>query len=349
MNAPALELRGLTVGYGGGPVISGLDLTVSPGETLALLGPSGSGKSTLLYAVAGLLEPRAGTIALGGAAVAGDGAWVTPERRSVGMVFQHGALWPHMTAVETVAYPMRRRGMGRREALTEAGELLDRLGLRMLADRRPAELSGGEQQRVGLCRALARRARLYLFDEPTAHLDVPLRQGLADELAEQRERTGAAAVYATHDLTEALALADRVAVLREGGLAQVGTPLQVYEQPADRWVAALSGPVSILDAELQHLAGDRSLARLCGAALELSVPAPSGDHAAVQLLVRPDWASLGGPLSGHVSAVRYRGWHTDYRLATPCGVVTISERGAPSHGHGDEVGWSLHRAWPLPD
>ena len=163
------------------------------------------------------------------------------------MVFQNYALWPHLTALDTVAYPIRRRGVRRAEARREAEQILARLHVRDLAHRRPAELSGGEQQRVGLGRALARDAALYLFDEPTAHLDTHVRGVFLDELVTRLRDTGAAALYATHDAEEALGVADRVALLTAGRVVQVGTPEEVYHRPVDVWAARLTGPVSVLE------------------------------------------------------------------------------------------------------
>ena len=162
------------------------------------------------------------------------------------MVFQNYALWPHLTALDTVAYPMRRRGVRRAQARREALEILARLHVADLADRHPAELSGGEQQRVGLGRALARDASLYLFDEPTAHLDTHVRGVFLEELLTRRRDSGAAALYATHDAEEALGVADRVALLAAGRVVQVGTPEEVYHRPVDLWAARLTGPASVL-------------------------------------------------------------------------------------------------------
>ena len=192
MAEPALEIADLVVGYDGTPALRGVSLTVSPGEVLALLGPSGSGKSTRLHAVAGFLSPTAGTVRLGGTVAAGNGAYVPPERRDLGVVFQNYALWPHLCALDIVAYPVRRRGARRAQARTEALAIMARLRIDHLSGRRPAELSGGEQQRVGLARALARRPSLYLFDEPTAHLDTHVRAVFLEELAARRRDTGAA-------------------------------------------------------------------------------------------------------------------------------------------------------------
>jgi ABC-type Fe3+/spermidine/putrescine transport system ATPase subunit len=256
-------------------------------------------------------------IRIAGSTVSGEGRIVPPERRSVGVVFQNHALWPHLTALDTVAYPARRRGAGRAEARAEALAVLGLFGIAHLAGRRPAELSGGEQQRVGLARALARRAALYLFDEPTAHLDTHVRGLFLDQLGSRRREQGAAAVYATHDAEEALALADRVALLRDGRLVQAGTPEEVYERPVDLFAARLTGPASVLDAD------------------------------GGPVLVRPGWARLGGPLGGRLREVRFRGPHSDHLVTTAMGELLIREPGAPALRAGDDVTWSLERSWPL--
>ena len=316
---PALEVIDLAVSYDGTPALRGVSLTVAPGEVLALLGPSGSGKSTLLHAVAGFLAPGAGSVRLAGTDVAGNGRAVPPEHRDVAVVFQNYALWPHLSALDTVAYPLRRRGAGRTQARAEALAILERLRIASLAGRRPAELSGGEQQRVGLARALARRPSLYLFDEPTAHLDTHVRGVFLDELVSRQRDSGAAAVYATHDAEEALGLADRVALLAEGRLLQVGTPQQVYAEPVDLFAARLTGPASVIDA-------------------------PDGGG---RLLVRPGWACLGGPLDAEVRGVRFRGPHSDYLAATAFGDLLIREPGPPRRPVGARVGWTLLHGWPV--
>ena len=291
---------------------------MQPGEVVALLGPSGSGKSTLLNAVAGFLAPTAGTIVLRQRRVADAHRAEPPERRDVGVVFQSYALWPHLSAVDTVAYPMRRRGIPAAEARAEARRILALLHIDRLADRRPAELSGGEQQRVGLARALARQASLYLFDEPTAHLDRHVRGVFLDELVARRSATGAAALYATHDAEEALGLADRVALLNGGTLVQIGTPQEVYDRPVDPWAARLTGPTSVLTL-------------------------PGQGH----VLVRPGWARLGGDHLGQVEAVRFAGPHSDYQITTDYGRLAVRQPGPPQEAVGSEVTWSLDRSWPF--
>src|SRR3954453_10268124 len=314
---PVLEVTDLVVEHDGTTALHGVTLSVDPGEGLALLGPSGSGKSTLLHAVAGFLAPQAGSVLLAGRAVVGGGGrLVPPERRDLAVVFQNYALWPHLSAVDTVAYPARRRGAGRAQARAEALDLLRLLRIDHLAARRPAELSGGEQHRVGLARALARQPSLYLFHESTAHLDTHVRGVFLEELVVRQRDSGAAAVYATHDAEEALGLADRVALLHEGQVLQVGTPQQVYDEPVDPFAARLTGPASVLD-------GGR-------------------------LLVRPGWARLGGPEEGRLCAVWFRGPHTDHLVEGPRGEVLIRVAGPPRAELGARLGWTLERSWPLP-
>jgi iron(III) transport system ATP-binding protein len=316
---PALEVTDLVVAYDGTTALRGVSLRVDRGEVLALLGPSGSGKSTLVHAVAGFLLPRSGTVRLGRTTAVGNGRPLPPERRDLAVVFQNYALWPHLSALDTVAYPVRRNGASRAQARAEALAIMQRLRIAHLADRKPAELSGGEQQRLGLARALARRPSVYLFDEPTAHLDTHVRGLFLEELVARQRESGAAALYATHDAEEALGLADRVALLREGRLLQVGTPQQVYDEPVDLFTARLTGPASVIDA-----------------------PDGSGP-----LLVRPGWARLGGPLQADVCAVWFRGPHSDHLVRSPLGELLVREPGPPRHRVGARVGWTLLRSWPL--
>lgn len=322
-SSPAVTCRGLSVAYGAVPALIDVNLEVGRGQVLALLGASGSGKTTLLHTLAGFIRPTDGEVCLAGDVVAGPHTWVAPEHREVGLVFQGAALWPHLNVLDTVAYPIRRRGRSRAEARRSAAVLLEQFDLTALADRLPAHLSGGEQQRVGLARALSRDPALFLFDEPTAHLDPHLRGVVLDEIARRRQALGAAAVYATHDATEALAVADVIAVLRAGRVVQVGTPGQVYECPVDLDVARLTGPVSVLE---RVQATDRG---------------PFGQAR----LVRPDWVSFGGDIPGTVIHARYRGPHTDYAVNVARGTLLVREAGRTSRSPGDIVSLSIHRTW----
>jgi iron(III) transport system permease protein len=349
----AVACAGLSVGYGR-PALAGLDLAVAPGQTLALLGSSGSGKTTLLNAIAGFAAPLAGQIWLAGELASGPGRLVPPERRRIGMVFQDHALWPHLSVLDTVAYPLRRAGAAKAAAHRGARAILEQLSLGPLAGRRPGQLSGGEQQRVGLARALAGAPGLYLFDEPTAHLDASLRAQILDEVARRRAADGAAAIYATHDATEALAIAGQVAVLHSGRLAQLAPPAEVYAEPADLTVARLTGPVSVLAAPVRPAGSGQYTLDLAGARATVPGTAAPGDPAGPgdpAILVRPDWARLGedgaGGLPGAVTDVRFRGPHTDYHLSTPGGPLLIREAGPPRAGPG-AVRWSLLRLRLLP-
>lgn len=341
MSDPAVHCRDVVVSYGRVLALDGVDIIVEPGEAVALLGPSGAGKSTLLHLVAGFIAPTRGEVDVAGQTVASPARSLPPERRNVGVVFQHYALWPHMTALDTVAYPLRRRGARTRDARRQAHVLLERMGIPELADRRPAELSGGQQQRVGLARALAREASVYLFDEPTAHLDTALRATLQEEMTDRRRALGAAALYATHDAGEALAVADRLLLLRAGRVVQSGGPRDVYEEPADLWAAQLTGPASMLGAVAQPAGAGQVALRVAGETMIV----PGGGAAGGTPLVRPDWVALGGPLPGKIDQVWYRGPYTDYRLDTPLGFIEAREHGPPQATRGDVTNWTLRRVW----
>jgi iron(III) transport system ATP-binding protein len=350
---PAVRADGVVVSYGTVAVVRGLDLIVRPGEVLALLGPSGSGKTTLLYALAGFLGLSGGRIELAGAVVSSPDHLVPPERRPVAMVFQHYGLWPHMSALDTVAYPMRRAGIGADEARRQAQVLLDQQRIGHLASRRPSQLSGGEQQRVGLARALARRPAVYLLDEPTAHLDGALKAELQSELATRLHADGAAAVHATHEVEEALAIADRVALLREGRVVQDGPPEAVYAAPVDAWAAVLTGPASFVDATALRSAMRGDPAEGLPSHL---VGEGSGDGSAADLLegpagrfmLRPEWLSFDGPLPGRVVEVRYRGSHTDHVIDTAAGQLLLRAPGTPRRATGAGVTCRIERAWRMP-
>lgn len=329
-------------GYGTGPVINDLSLAVDSGETMALLGLSGSGKTTLLSLIAGFEPVDAGTIELNGRTVSSPGRTAPPERRSIGMVFQNNALWPHLSVIETVAYPLRRSGLSGAEARRQALLLLQSLKIEALAERPADSLSGGQQQRAGVARALARRPELFLFDEPTAHLDAPIRATLQEEVAAYRREAGAAAIYATHDAAEALAVADRVSLISSGTIAQIGSPDQVYNQPIDLASALLTGPATTLEVAVL----DATTIEIGGVQITLDEPLPAGRSAT--LLIRPEWATLGGPLGGTVVASGFRGPHTDYRVETPAGVVIARDPGPPVLEPGERCEWTLRKGWPLP-
>lgn len=235
----AVSATDLELSYGQTSILNGIDFSLSPGQTLALLGPSGCGKTTLLRLIAGLLSPTYGSISIGGQLVADAAVKVfrPPERRGLGMVFQDYALWPHMTVAGNVAFPLEMRGVSRSDRDQRTLRALERVGLSAYAERRPSDLSGGQQQRVAIARAIVAEPSLILFDEPLSNLDRELRETMVDEIGGLISSLGLTAVYVTHDHGEAFSLADQVAIMRKGRIDQLGSPDNLVDQPANQSVA----------------------------------------------------------------------------------------------------------------
>ncbi|MXP64619.1 ABC transporter ATP-binding protein [Roseomonas sp. M0104] len=247
--APHLRLEGLTRHYGGAPApaVDAVSLDLPRGALLALLGPSGCGKTTTLRMIAGLERPDGGRILVGGQ----DVTALPPHRRQMGVVFQSYALFPHMTAAGNAAFGLEMRGLGRAERARRAQAALEMVGLGALAGRRPRQLSGGQQQRVALARALAIEPELLLLDEPLSALDAKLREGVRDEIRALQQRLGTTTVFVTHDQTEALAMADLVAVMDAGRVEQLAPPEEIFERPATRFVATFVGRAARLAGRLE--------------------------------------------------------------------------------------------------
>lgn len=256
----ALEVVGLAVDRSGTPVLEGLDLDAADQGITAVLGPSGCGKTTLLRAIAGFERPRAGSIRVRGREVAGPTTFVPPEQRRLGMVFQEGALFPHLDAAHNVAYGLRAKATDPR-----VGAALELVGLGWCASRRPESLSGGEQQRLALARALAPQPELVLLDEPFANLDAELRQRLREELLGILAAAQATAVLVTHDQEEALSLASRVAVLLDGKICQLGPPEEIYLRPTSAAVARFVGDGQLVECEIEGGIATTGLGRLAAA------------------------------------------------------------------------------------
>jgi len=240
----SLSVQDLSYRYGtGAGGIDGISLAVEPGEFCAVIGPSGCGKSTLLKLISGFLDPSRGTIRIGGEPMAGQ----PPRARDLGVVFQNYALFPHMTALDNVAYPLKLRGVAKTERRRLAGEALERAGLSGFDRRLPGALSGGQQQRVALARALVFKPRALLLDEPLSALDAAHRAAMRDEIRSVQRANNIATLHVTHDQEEALSIADKVAVLRDGKLLQVATPAELYDRPVDRFVAGFVGAANLFD------------------------------------------------------------------------------------------------------
>lgn len=246
-----IQFRGVTKSYAAGrPAVQSIDLTIGSGELLVVLGPSGSGKTTLLRILAGLESPDAGSVWIDGRDVTG----VEPHRRDAAMVFQNPALYPHLSVFDNLAFGLRARGVRRSEVHERVNTVAVLLGIDLLLARRPSGLSGGERQRVALGRAIVRRPRVLLCDEPFSSLDPPLRAALRQQVAELHRRFGSTLVLVTHDQAEALMLGDRIALLDDGRLLQYGTPREIYERPVHRDVAAFVGspPMNLLLSKLSQ-------------------------------------------------------------------------------------------------
>ncbi|WP_242339719.1 MULTISPECIES: ABC transporter ATP-binding protein [Anaeromyxobacter] len=283
--AARLELESLAKSYGAVPALRGVSLSVGDGELVAVVGPSGCGKSTLLSLVAGLEAPDAGVVRIDGRVV-ND---LSPRERDVAMVFQSYALYPHMTVRRNLAFPLAVAGRPRREIAARVEEVAALLGLAPLLDRRPGALSGGQRQRVALGRALVRRPKVFLLDEPLSNLDAALRLGVRAELKKLHERLGATFVYVTHDQAEAMTLADRIAVLRDGALEQLGTPREIYGAPATAFVARFVGtpPVNLVAPEVLGLPAGPADVALRPEDLRVSRDAAAGGLEAQVWLVEP--------------------------------------------------------------
>jgi ABC-type sugar transport system ATPase subunit len=241
-----LRLDGLSKSFGGHPVVRGIDLAVADGEFVVLVGPSGCGKSTILRMIAGLEDVSAGTVAIGGRVV-ND---LDPRERNLAMVFQDYALYPSMTVAENIGFPLRMRGVPAAERAARVREVAELLQIGALLDRRPRALSGGQRQRVAMGRSLARRADLYLFDEPLSNLDAKLRIEVRTQIRLLHQKFGMTTLFVTHDQTEAMTLADRIVCLEAGRIAQVGTPGELYARPATLFVAGFIGapPINLWEA-----------------------------------------------------------------------------------------------------
>ncbi|MER7928882.1 ABC transporter ATP-binding protein [Streptomyces sp. NPDC096057] len=294
-----IRFDSVSVAYDGTVVLDALDLTVEPGEVMALLGPSGSGKTTALRAVAGFVRPVSGRVFLGGRDVTG----LPPYRRGVGMVVQQYALFPHLRVEDNVAFGLRARKVPRGEIRTRVAEALEMVGMGEYARRHPRELSGGQQQRVAIARALAIRPGVLLLDEPLSALDARLRSGMLAELARlHRELPEVSILYVTHDQVEALTLADRIAVMDRARLQECGTPRELYRAPRSEFTASFVGSANLLPVRV----GERGVF-LGERRVEVRGAVSAGE---ATLCVRPHLVGLGeGPnqLAGVVREIQWRG------------------------------------------
>ncbi|GGG26423.1 ABC transporter ATP-binding protein [Caldovatus sediminis] len=286
-----LAIENLTKRFGAVVAVDAVSIHVADGEFVTLLGPSGCGKSTTLAAVAGLDRPDGGRIRVGGTVYfdGRSGAFLPPEARNCGLVFQSYALWPHMTVFDNVVFPLTLRKVPAAERKRRVAEVLALVEMEAYADRYPHQLSGGQQQRVALARTLVYRPEILLLDEPLSNLDAKLRDRARTWLAELRTRLGLTTIYVTHDQIEALSLSDRIVVMNAGRIAQIGTPQEIYERPADPFVADFIGTTNFLPGRVAEAAGEDALIELGdGQRVRVRASPPRGPGTRVILAYRPE-------------------------------------------------------------
>ena len=341
--AAEVRFENVSKRYGGNAVaVNNISFTIPAGTLCTLLGPSGCGKTTTLRMIAGLDHPTSGRVLIGGK----DVSALPPAERDVSMVFQSYALFPHMTVLENVGYGLTVSGQPKARVREAARAALASVGLEGFEERLPSELSGGQQQRVAVARALVLEPSVLLFDEPLSNLDARLRRKMREEIRDLQQRLGVTVAYVTHDQAEALAISDKIIVMNQGGIAQEGTPRDLYESPASAFVAGFVGEAIRLPATLTGRQGEMAQVRIGSATL--SLPHRGAAEGAVQLAVRPEAVSLvdladpSASLRGTVAKAAYLGGQMEYTLATEAGEVFVVD---PHTNHaravGEAVGLSL--------
>jgi len=355
-----LEIENVTRRFGSMTAVNGVSLSIEAGEFFTLLGPSGCGKTTLLRMIAGFDPPDGGRILLAGQ----DLTHVPPERRPVRTVFQSYALFPHMTVQENVAFGLRRKRVGRSEITRRVAEMLQIVDLTGREHRRPRELSGGQQQRVALARALVNHPRALLLDEPLGALDLKLRQAMQVELKRIQREVGITFVYVTHDQGEALTMSDRIAVMNDGIVEQLGSPRDIYEHPRTRFVAGFIGTSNLLTGTVARVSGDSAVIEPSGDE-RIIVPvrhAAVGSGSQIELTVRPEKIELSTAepqsdrcaLRGTVTEVVYLGTSTNFSVTTTTGADMVvfqqnSATAASIAARGDSVwlSWQPHHSYMI--
>jgi putative spermidine/putrescine transport system ATP-binding protein len=330
-----LTLDKLTLAYGRTMAVEGLDLTIRRGELLALLGPSGCGKTTTMRAIAGLMPVKSGRITLDGRDITRTAA----NRREVGLVFQSYALFPHLSVYENVAFGLRLKGISGAALDDRVSAAIRSVGLAQYASRKTPELSGGQQQRVALARSMVMEPKVLMLDEPLSNLDARLRLEMRTELQRVQRRTGVTMIFVTHDQVEALALADRIVVMRNGAIEQIGTPEDIYNRPASSFVADFVGFENIF-----ALQAGRIIAQ------DASIAVPGAAEGAAGLAWRPRDVVLGrGPNTGVVQSVSYAGSAREYLLESSLGPIKAEADAAlPVHEPGSSVAFDLPAAGAAP-
>jgi putative spermidine/putrescine transport system ATP-binding protein len=347
----AVRLADLTKHYGRHAAVDRLSLNIEPGQLVALLGPSGCGKTTSLRMIAGLVQPSGGEIFVNGGSITG----LPVHRRNIGMLFQSYALFPHLTVAENVAFGLQMRGVRRRSAALRVQEALDLVQLGGHQHKLPSQLSGGQQQRVALARALVIEPAMLLLDEPLGALDKSLRESMQMELRLLQRRLGVTTVMVTHDQDEAMTLADCIVVMRDGRLEQVGSPAEVYQYPASRFVAGFLGASNFFQGTVEGRAGGSVLVS-CPNGLHLTLPASAAPSGRVTIALRPEAVRVGpdtgaphGPnaMAATLEQVVYRGFIVHYylRLAGGEPLIAFQQNTGNAVAIGLEPGQAVLASW----
>ena len=320
MKAASIAFERVSKLYGQVAAVADVSFSIAPGTLVTLLGPSGCGKTTTLRMIAGLELPTDGTIRIGG----GDVTRVPASERDVSMVFQSYALFPHMTVLENVGYGLVVAGLPKAQVLERTRAALTTVGLTGFDARLPSELSGGQQQRVAVARALVLEPGVLLFDEPLSNLDARLRRQMREEIRDLQQRLSLTVVYVTHDQAEAMAVSDRIIVMNKGGIAQQGTPRDLYEQPKDVFVAGFMGEANRVRGTLRRL--DAATGELSLGPLQLTLPHRGLAAGEVDVAIRPEAISIavdGAGLAGTVRKAAYLGGLMEYTIDTELGALFV--------------------------
>jgi len=312
-----VRLQGLGKRYGQVQAVKPLDLVIEGGTLVTLLGPSGCGKTTLLRMIAGLEQASDGKILIGGR----DVTLLSAGERNVSMVFQSYALFPHMSVLDNVAYGLISSGFKKREAHVKAEAALETVGLKGFGARLPSEMSGGQQQRVAVARALVLEPDVLLFDEPLSNLDARLRRSMREEIRALQQRLGLTVVYVTHDQSEALAVSDKIVVMRNASIAQAGTPTELYMQPDNLFVATFMGEANSVRGTIEAIEGD--VAHVAIDAARIPLPHRGMAVGPVDIVLRPEAIRIApdGTLPATVARATYMGAHIEYYFDTPVGTL----------------------------
>ena len=365
----AIELRSLKKSFDKTEVLRDISLKISSGEFVAVLGPSGCGKTTLLRAMAGFEVLNSGSIFIDGIEVSGPRTQLPPEKRNTGIVFQNYALWPHMSVAENVGYGLKVSGIKRKELNARVNLALETVNLADMDKRSPAELSGGQRQRVALARCLAIKSRVVLLDEPLANLDVHLRSAMEEEFANFHASSGATMLYITHDQSEAMSLADKVAVMDQGKIVQFATPRTLFREPANKMVAGFIGEGRVIEVEdLSPIDGGHAKANLFGAEVTLRCSPNEKAAKRAHICLHPDDLKLvesstsfnrktadhsnAGRFEAVIRIMRYRGGYFQLELvAGPASniILPLTVPVETSLNKGQTVSIELRDGWVIPN